>query len=205
MNKVNAIWTIGLIVNVIGIFVMMLCYRSFFEPRIHTVIVWIVVNFVPISVVLAYSHYRNVDVSSKTLVILTSLLVFVCTTSLLSKYFLPEAIPYNRILEYEPFFALLVLQFLIIYKALSLHRDNNEVRKISKIPRAEDMKLENVEQIEMQYVSERIVRLLDIKRDHQEKFDIASDASIKYSLQFRLDELDDIVAALKKRLSDFGG
>lgn len=194
MKKTFLIWITGSLINLVYMWVL-IWGLGYFVDSILTPIIWMVINFVPISLVIGYYTYKHVNVESKMSNLLLIIFILSCFgIALFSRHF-ADFSAFEKSIQYTPYF-LIPLQLIIL---VVFFKQGNIAEMGNLGSENEPLNIEKIRNMTQNDILVRIQRLSKKKRAFQEEYDIASDASIKFSLKENISILDKDIEILKEQ------
>jgi len=121
MKKISLIWSIGALLNILMICIA-IYFLDYFSEKLMIPIVWVIINFVPISAVLAYQILNDINIKAKKIYYwLLLLFLGLCLLSIFSRSLVTDYESFVDTIKYTPFF-LLPIQFIILLQLIKAGR-----------------------------------------------------------------------------------
>lgn len=120
MKKILIIWSIGALLNIFMISVEVFLVDYFSQKRWIPVL-WVGINFVPLSVAVAYYTFNDIAIKSKKITYWLISFLVLCLLSLFSRTLIPDYQTFENFILWIPF-VLLPLQLFILFQLLRAGR-----------------------------------------------------------------------------------
>ena len=124
MNKLLITWLIGSIINLL--LMWFLIYNDFFEGKMLVPILWMCINFLPLSLILGYYYSLKTWLEAKHVFIILVIFLVLCLLSIYSRNFIPTYEGFIKALTYSPFL-FLPFQIFIIFSLLRVAKLRNQL------------------------------------------------------------------------------
>ncbi len=162
MKKIFSIWILGAVINLFLMTYMLI--SGIFAGNTSSAIIWICVNFIPISIALGYASTIGQPFKNKVLSQLLVVFLILCLVSLYSRNFLPNLAYFHSAIRIAPII-LIPLQIFILFlvyketKAVSHLSDNNIQLLINKITSLEEAEIISSDPEEKFSLNEKLKKL----------------------------------------------
>ena len=125
MKKITLVWCIGAVLN-IALIGLQFFSMNFFEEKAHIPLLWVLINFLPLSILFAYYSYNKTVLTDKNVVRLLLLFLGLCLLSLLSRPMTSSYEGFEKTIFYAPF-VLLALQAFLFTLILRIANVKNQL------------------------------------------------------------------------------
>jgi len=181
MKKILFIWGIGVLLNILMIW-FEVYFLDYFSEKLIIPTLWVVINFVPLSLAIAYYTFHHIAITSNRIPYWLLLFLGLCLVSLFSRSLLADYDSFENAIRYVPFI-LLPIQIIILLQLIkagkmrhqfdiAIKSENREqvIQHIQRgdTPKALDILLEESKGNEKiyEYLSLQKSALLKIRKQH---------------------------------------